>query len=304
MQVNFASCFSAHFSTLIFQLLPKDEDTKLLNYLFMGSVTIPLAPVLRFDGFVRCTTPDYIVGYTNQPSALLPGDFDDGKAQDSTRPAQLMLRVHATTDPIVMIPTKSLPNFLSNESAEVLSRVKQWSERYLEGTNSTVLWSDIHGFGYLASRFLTAQNPPNIRTMTLEACAHYVSLIPLKRTWRSLERLNMSQHLVLNTTQTLDILAGDATEHAVLLANYFLYLGKKNPAEYSAHVYLVLAEGRTVSIWLSQSSHDENSFNLCPTFRYGSCVKAAMEMSCFGRLHLGVPFPVMTTQFRCRKSIA
>jgi coiled-coil and C2 domain-containing protein 2A len=274
----------------------------------MGSVTIPLAAVLRIDGFVRCTTPDYIVGYTNQPNTLLLGNFDDGKAQDSTRPAQLMLRVHATTDPIVTIPTKSLPNFPSNENVEVLSRVKQWSGRYLEGTNSTVLWSDIHGFGYLASRFLTAQNPPNIRTMTVEGCAHYVSLIPLKRTWRSLERLNMSQHLVLTTTQTLDILAGDATEHAVLLANYFLYLSKKNPSEYSAHVCLVLGhsirEGRTVSTWLSQPSHDENSFNLCPTIRYGSCVKAALEMFCFGRLHLDVPFPAMTTRFRCRKSIA
>ncbi|KAL3768276.1 hypothetical protein ACHAWO_012386 [Cyclotella atomus] len=235
--------------------------TQLLNYTFMGSATIPLGTVLRMkEGFVRCKSPDYIVGYINQPNTItMLGNFEDGEAQGSIRPST-MLRIHATLDPIATAPTKSPPDFPRNECREVLSRVQQFSERYLEGTNCSVLWPDIHGVGYLTSRFLTAQNPPKIRAMTLEACAHYVSLIPSKRTWSSLKRLNMSQHLVLTSTQTLDILAGDAAEHAVLLANYFMYLGKKNPAEYNAHVCLVLGcsipEGNTVWVMRKSSSGD------------------------------------------------
>jgi hypothetical protein len=226
-----------------------DENTNVLSYLHLGSVTIPLSTVFEYglDGFVRCSSPDHFAGYSRHMSTLL-GNTDD-ESQHRCHPAELMLRIHDTTDPMISIPKKSLPEYPSNESLSLLTRVDQWTELYLKDAHCSILWPDINGVCCLASRFLTELNPPRIRTLTPESCAHYVSLLPNRSSWKALQKLNIDQNLVLSSQQVIDILAGDSKEKSILLANYFLYLSKKR-SEYCSEVYLVVGfsipEGHTV----------------------------------------------------------
>jgi coiled-coil and C2 domain-containing protein 2A len=112
-----------------------------------------------------------------------------------------------------------------------------------------ILWPDTNGVSYIVSRFVTEQRPPH-KFKTPESCAHYVSLIPSLTGWMSIEKMNIDRNSVLTSQQTIDILAGKTKEHAVLLANFFLHLTKRD-GDNSAEVYLVLGfavpEGNTVS---------------------------------------------------------
>jgi hypothetical protein len=232
-----------------------DEETRLLDYLYMGSATVPLNTVLQdgnIDGFIQCSSPDHIVSYSSRLISPLLSGADESESQYLSRLAELVLRVYITTDPIIATPSKPLLDYPSNEHQSVLSRVKQWTELYLKDINCPVLWPDINSVSCLVLRYLTEQNPPRIGPLTLKGCAHYVSLLPGKKNWESLKKLNMDQNLVLSSQQAINILAGDSNEHAVLLANYFLYLSSQNSSEYSADVYLVLGfsipEGNTVGL--------------------------------------------------------
>ena len=226
-----------------------DEHTKLLNFNYLGSVTVPLSTIFNqghVDGFVRCSSPDFITGYSMPLSSS-----DEDEAQHYSSRPEVLLRIYATTDPMITVPSKSFPDYSSDECQAVLSRVDLWSELYLKDCSCPVLWPNIHNFSYLASRYLEEQNPPK-EALSLESCAHYVSLIPDRRSWRSIHKLNMDPFVVLTSQQVINIIAGSVAERAILLANFFLYLSKKRSSEYKAEVYLVLGysipEGNTVSL--------------------------------------------------------
>jgi hypothetical protein len=234
-----------------------DEDTKLLDYLYVASAIVPLSTVLKHksvDGFVKLSTPSRIIGYSKSPGPSPLGSDDNEDMTHFSGRTELMLRIYATTDPLIPYPAKARTEYPSNEHQQVLTRVNQWSGLFLNSHPETlsILWPDTNGISHLLTRFLSEQNPPS-KFKTPESCAHYCSMVPNLDSWKSLEKLNIDQQCVLTTQQTISILAGNTKEKAVLLANYFLYLSKKN-ADYSADVYLVLGfavpEGHTVSLLL------------------------------------------------------
>eukprot|EP00804_Cyclotella_cryptica_P009333 CCRYP_008997-RA/>CCRYP_008997-RA protein AED:0.07 eAED:-0.02 QI:0/0.66/0.25/1/1/1/4/0/1354 len=232
-----------------------DEETKIVDYLYMGSVRVPFLTLLKheqLDGFVRCSCPERIVGYSRQSITSPIGNGDDEDPRDLS--SNLMLRIHATTDPAVAFPTESYADYPSVECQNLLSRINRWSELSLRchfmssDINCRILWPDTNGVSYIVSRFLTEQPPPH-RFKTSESCAHYVSLIPTLAGWRSIEKLNVDRNFVFSSQQTINILAGNTKEHAVLLANFFLHLNRRD-VDKSAQVYLVIGfavpEGNTV----------------------------------------------------------
>ena len=171
--------------------------------------------------------------------------------------SNVMFRVFATSEPIILVPPTVHPVYPSNESEPLISRVKQWSRNYLNVNTLTfsenycpILWPDIRGIVWLLTRFITEQTPP-IGFDTLTSCAHYVSLIPFLDTWKALENTDRDNNVILTSQQFINILAGNHEEHAVLLTNFFLYLSEKSPVEYGADVFMVLGfgipEGKTVS---------------------------------------------------------
>jgi len=164
-----------------------------------------------------------------------------------------MLLIHATTQPLTIIPPRACLDFPSVESEKLLARVEKWSVLN-NGYNSTddcqVLWPDSRGNTHLVSRFLTEHHAPPHGFDSVASCAHYVSLLPLFRRhdWKVLEERD--ERTVLTSQQCLNILAGTPQEHAILLANFFLYLNKKRPVDFAADVYLVVGfsipKGKTV----------------------------------------------------------
>ena len=136
-----------------------------------------------------------------------------------------------------------------------LSLVEKWSLLNNGYDNNVdhcqVLWPDSRGNTHLVSRFLTEHHAPPHGFDSVASCAHYVSLLPLFRRgdWKALDERD--ERTVLTSQQCLDILACTPQEHAILLANFFLYLNKKRPVDFAADVYLVVGfsipEGKTVS---------------------------------------------------------
>ena len=229
-----------------------DEDTRLLHQLFLGSASVPLSTLLRrshFDGYIRCSSPADIFGYSKQSSSFLAGNTDGNDQHYCPRATELLLRVHAAIDPITTTPSRSLPEYPADESPAILSRINHWVESYMQGSIFTILWPIMNGISCLASRFLMEQNPPRLQ-MTPEACAHYVSLIPGRGSWKALEKLEMDKNIMLQSQQVLNILAASKEERAILLANFFLYLSEHKPSEYGANIYLILGvsipEGNSV----------------------------------------------------------
>ena len=196
------------------------------------------------NGLVPCHSPDVIVGYDKSKSS--------SSDQESSN---TMLRIHVTTQPLTIVPPRACLDFPSVESEHLLARVEKWS-LLNNGYDNTddhcrVLWSDSRGNTHLVSRFLTEHHSPPHGFDSVASCAHYVSLLPLFRRgdWKALEERD--ERTVLTSQQCLNILAGTPQEHAILLANFFLYLNKKRPVDFAADVYLVVGfsilEGKTVS---------------------------------------------------------
>ncbi|ETK73497.1 hypothetical protein F441_19992 [Phytophthora nicotianae CJ01A1] len=98
-----------------------------------------------------------------------------------------------------------------------------------------------HGATFLP-RFLRAQSPPvELQSASLPTLVRYVSLIPFLDDWLAFD----GDKDVWSTTQEfLNMGAGDHEEHAVLLANYFMWYERrhqrKNGEQKSSKTYLVL----------------------------------------------------------------
>ncbi|EEY68774.1 uncharacterized protein PITG_19155 [Phytophthora infestans T30-4] len=97
-----------------------------------------------------------------------------------------------------------------------------------------------HGATFLP-RFLRAQSPPvELQSASLSTLVRYVSLIPFLDDWLAFD----GDKDVWSTAQEfLNMGAGDHEEHAVLLANYFMWYDRHRPKENkrkSSRTYLVL----------------------------------------------------------------
>ena len=104
---------------------------------------------------------------------------------------------------------------------------------------SSLVVLDIDGNLQLISRFLKAQNPP-CDFKSKSGCAHFVSLIPM---FHICEHTDSNEwDICLTNQQSLNCLAGDRFEHALLLANYFLYLNNSKETKYKDEVLLIFGK--------------------------------------------------------------
>ena len=239
----------------------EDEETKTAELRYLGHASLPLSSILRgkgmANGFVHCTSPDIVLGYTRESITIPLSIVDNTPLRTSSNTTSL--RIHATTEPFAVIPPKCHPDHPSGENRLVLARLNEWG---IENPNCHVMWPDKTGNTFLISRFLAEQAPPPAFD-NLASCAHYVSLLPLFRAaiWKSLLE-GRDENMVLTSQQSLNILAATRKEHAILLTNFFLYLSKNNPVDFAADVLLVVGvsieEGET-----AVSLHSHSAFACC-----------------------------------------
>ncbi len=235
-----------------------DEETVVQENRFLGFVKVPF-PTLNYHdkvvGHFILNTPEVLLGYEQNNQDKIEDLRIDLESQRNKN--EMLMKSNYVTSLTCSVSLEpkigcdssylDIHDFTSNESQSTISHVKQWiidyksHGEYCHERNFNILVLGLNGKTWLVNRYLVSQSPPLSCDSSMHRCAHFVSLIPKLDNWVSFQGFKDLHDVWLPSQTCLSILAGNWSDHAVLLANYFMFLSDElSESSCKTDVYLVI----------------------------------------------------------------
>lgn len=230
------------FDEVVFNILQDDRQLSTnihqrLERHWLGSIEIPFSTIYfnnKVEGTFRVNTPPVLLGYHKRGRhSGAPGGLGIISRDDT------LLTLFLTIEPPLQPSQPLAERFESNEDDKLLHNAQLWLQglrKRFPKREYKALATDLTGKKVFLTRFIRSQNPPDELVeesqYKMERIARYVSMIPFISDSAAFPDIC---DIWATSEEFLRMLAGDEEEHAVLLCNYFLHIGKK--------AYVVLGRG-------------------------------------------------------------